>query len=190
MTQNNHNISMLKDLIAKSVNMKMRSTSDFAFLSGSIQERVHESVGVNTLKRLWGCLGVTVAPRKSTLNILSRYVGFRNWDDFVEYNNSEAQSASSHIELANHVCARDLRVGSRIRIAWNPGRVCVLEYLGLETFRVIESENSKLSPGNTFHATLFVEGHPLMIDYLVQETSAEALYVAGSNGGLTQVEIL
>ncbi|MCQ2298313.1 MAG: hypothetical protein MJZ51_06830 [Bacteroidales bacterium] len=190
MISNDHNINILKDLITKSVNLQMQSTSDFAFLSGSIQERTHESIGVNTLKRLWGFYAIAVTPRESTLNILARYVGFRNWEDFVQYHSTPEQNDASHIVLSNHISSRSLSTGDKIRIAWNPGRVCLLEYLGLETFRVLESENSKLKPGNTFHASLFVEGQPLLMDYLVQESSAAALYVAGSNGGLTQVELL
>lgn len=61
----------------------MQTHKDFVFLSDAIFERTHQTVGVNTLKRLWGHLEEGATPRLSTLNILAQYAGFDDWETFV-----------------------------------------------------------------------------------------------------------
>lgn len=42
------------------------------------------SISLSTLKRLWGYVPYTSRPRLTTLNILSRYVGYRDFSAFCE----------------------------------------------------------------------------------------------------------
>lgn len=189
MNSTGQSINDLKELISRSLQHELRTTNDFAYLSGSIQERTHEFVSINTLKRIWGHGGIGVQPRNSTLDIMAHYVGYRNWNDFMENYRSEGIEAS-HCVIANHIHCATLPVSSRICLTWNPGRRCIAEYLGNEIFRVIEVENSKLKVGNTFHTALIVEGQPLMIDNLICDNHVDPLYLIGTKGGITSLEIL
>lgn len=63
----------------------MSTPKDFDCLRNSIYEECHEMVSVSTLKRLWGYNRYDNTPRKSSLNPIARYVGFRDWDDFLQH---------------------------------------------------------------------------------------------------------
>lgn len=54
MQKNNPEISELKQQIEESLGHKMKTSTDFTFLSGAIWERIHENLSASTLKRLWG----------------------------------------------------------------------------------------------------------------------------------------
>ena len=62
----------------------MTTPKDFEYLRDCIYEECHEMLSISTLKRLWGYNKYDNTPRKSTLNPIARYVGFRDWDDFLQ----------------------------------------------------------------------------------------------------------
>lgn len=77
-------LAKLRELIEGVVERKMKTPKDFEFLSECIFDKFHERISPTTLKRIWGYLSETTTPRKSTLDILSKFVGYDNWKDFTE----------------------------------------------------------------------------------------------------------
>ncbi len=89
MNQEQHNqqekaLAKLRELIEGVVERKMKTPKDFEFLSECIFDKFHERISPTTLKRIWGYLSETTTPRKSTLDILSKFVGYDNLKDFTE----------------------------------------------------------------------------------------------------------
>lgn len=90
MNQEQHNqqekaLAKLRELIEGVVERKMKTPKDFEFLSECIFDKFHERISPTTLKRIWGYLSETTTPRKSTLDILSKFVGYDNWKDFTDF---------------------------------------------------------------------------------------------------------
>ena len=77
-------IDRLRKSIEAQVDREMRTPKDFDFLSEKIFEKVHQTVSPTTLKRMWGYLSETATPRLSTLNILSQFIGYDNWEAFCK----------------------------------------------------------------------------------------------------------
>lgn len=86
---NNQHIYRLRESIEVQVDRKMRTPKDFDYLSEQIFAKVHQTVSPTTLKRMWGYLSETATPRLSTLNILSQFVGYDNWDSFCQNESAE-----------------------------------------------------------------------------------------------------
>ena len=82
-------IDGLRKSIEAQVDREMRTPKDFDFLSEKIFEKVHQTVSPTTLKRMWGYLSETATPRLSTLNILSQFIGYDNWDAFCMSESTE-----------------------------------------------------------------------------------------------------
>jgi hypothetical protein len=76
-------------------------------------------------------------------------------------------------------------------IAWQPNRVCLLNYLGDNQFEVMESQNSKLKVGDTFRCGLFILGEPVYIDDLRQNNGIgePKLFVIGNKSGLVKLRV-
>ena len=148
-------ISELKQQIEESVQRKMKTSADFTFLSGAIWERIHENISTSTLKRLWGYVDGADATRNSTLEVLSRFLGFKDWDSFLEH---IGQDNGSDRVTKQHIKTDDLKVGDHISVSWKPNRRCTFRYLGDYQFIVEQAENSKLKVGNTFRCGLFILG--------------------------------
>lgn len=185
MSSNENDILKLREMVEESVSRKMKTPADFQFLTGVIQERCKETLGVSTLKRLWGYVDGYDTTRYSTLSILARCVGFRGWDDFCE--NSDRLGESSNMIVGYTVNPADLAVGDCLTISWAPDRRVRIEHLGNGGFEVLQSENSKLKPGDTFRCSIFIIGEPLYLDNFVRGINPPTLFVVGNKGGLTEV---
>lgn len=91
-------LAKLRELIEGVVERKMKTPKDFEFLSECIFEKFHERISPTTLKRLWGYLSETTTPRKSTLDILSKFVGYDNWKDFTEFTEGTEDTEKEPVE--------------------------------------------------------------------------------------------
>ena len=179
-------ISSLRRAVEEAIGRRMQTPKDFDLLSERIYARTGEMVSRNTLRRLWGTLPEEREPRRSTLSILARYIGYA---DFNAFTNNSGMAAGGN-DSSSPFMGRRLSVidglsrGDRLRLTWHPGRVCDVEYNGSQHFRVISSENTRLMPGDTFLCSMVIEGQPLYLDQLQQGDRPPTAYICGKQGGV------
>ena len=178
----------LRTDIETALKKKLQTPKDFEFLRERIYARLHILVSRTTLMRLWGYVDEDVKPRKGTLDILSRFLGYQDWESYQENASLPKEQQSSPVMSRKLNVNSDLYIGERLRLTWQPDRVCDVEYLGELSFRVIASENTRIQPGDTFQCSLIIEGEPLYLDNLRKgdgSTSAETIaYVCGKKTGV------
>ena len=169
--------------IEKAVGRRMNTPRDFDWLSAKVFERTHERLSPTTLKRLSGYLDEGVSPRSFTLDVLSRFLGYRDYAAFLAgVGETEPQS---NIVISERLSAADLSVGRELNLAWPPGRKCTVRHLGGCRFEVVKAENTKLCAGDTFSCSLFISHEPLYLDNLVRCGGKPVAYVAGRKDGIT-----
>lgn len=182
----NQQLETLKRLIEVRLGQRPAVPTDFSRLALSIYKVTGNKLSVSTIKRLWGYVTVHSSPSISTLDILSRYVGYTSWNKFLE---SGTSSDISYFTSNETLDAAKLPVGSLIRIAWDPDRECLLKLTGAKRFEVIEATNAKLQVGDRFTAHIFSRGEPLFCSEITRDSKALPLYVAARSHGLTKVEV-
>ena len=69
--------------VEQQLQFKPKARTDFDYLSEKILAKTHETLSPNTLMRLWG-YRESVNARRSTLDILSRFVGSEDYAHFVK----------------------------------------------------------------------------------------------------------
>ena len=185
--KNNANIVRLRQLIENTIPRKIKTPTDFTYLSGIIYERCRETISESTLKRIWGYIDGYDTIRFHTLSILARFVGYNDWEDFVNSNSEDPNEQSEEI-LQKCIHSKNLEVREKLYFSWNPDRECVVEYLGDNTYKILDCKNTKLQKNSTFVCPFFIEGRSLYIDDLTMDGQTFAMFVAGKNGGLKIVE--
>ena len=188
----NKEIPELQFLLAKveqTYGRALQTTTNFEALSVEIEHDINDSISASTLKRLWGYVPSPSTPRLATLDVLSRYVGERDFLHFCENLRKNASSESGFFS-AVRIAASDLETGTRIRLGWNPDRLVVLEFLGAFRFRVLQNHNSSLREGDEFEVASFLQGFPLYIPRILRNGEYLPAYIAGSVNGLTLTEKL
>ena len=149
------------------------SPADFAELSLRIKQATAKEISPDTLSRLWGYKKGYTTVRRSVIELLNAYARAGEESDFV-------------YQIA--VKADELQPGQRVRIAWLPDRVCVLEYTGGYHWRVAEVRNSKLKTGDTFSCRVIAKGQTVVVDHLHTAAGDYEGYAIGGKNGLTSVE--
>lgn len=135
-----------------------------------------------TLKRIWGYIDEPLSTRRTTLDILANYCGWKDYDAFEKGNIPESESGPVGRNCIN--TERDMKRGDRIRLMWPPSRVCVIEYCGKGRWKVTEAEGTRLLPGDTFTAPLIVAGEPLYLSDLIHSGEKAGIYVCGRRSGI------
>lgn len=159
------------------------SPKDFDKLSQLIFFKTEEKISPSTLKRVWGYIDSVSSPRSYTLDVLARFLGYRDYDAFkVDYQYADVQS---DIAMCGRISCEDLAVGELVELSWLPNRICLVEHLGNGHFRVVEARNTKLSVGDTFCCSLILSHEPMFVDKLMHEGKGPFVYVAGKKDGVT-----
>ena len=179
---------LLRTLVEESADHRVSTSTDFAFLSGCIQGRLHQTLSVSTLERIWGYVEGYQSIRESSLSILAQFVGYPDWKTFVADYCDVPSAQSSHRVLASTMTCDDVPIGGTIVIEWNPGRHCSLQHLSDGQWQVVESIKSKLQPGDRFLCRRFTLNQPLYLEDFRHNDEEPTLFVVGNRGGLTKIE--
>lgn len=107
------------------------------------------------LKRLWGYIVEPVTPRQSTLDVLARFCG---WEDYANFSAGDMPEIESGNIGSRSLHAEEMTTGARVRLFWHPARVCEIEYMGGNDWKVIYSEVTRLAAGDSFRCPLIVSG--------------------------------
>ena len=188
-TAKHEEIEALKEALEEAMGQKLMVSGQFDQLREYVFNHTGEYVSSTTLKRLWGYLNEKSQARESTLSLLAQTLGFSTWGEFLHRNDGRPikKRIPSNPKLGKCInVSSDLLPGDRIQLFWYPGRECLVEYLGGIDFRVIESEKTRLKPGDTFSTHLIVAGHPLYLSNLVRNGQKPMAYICGKLKGGVQ----
>jgi len=184
------NLRLLRLKVEEAAHRKMRTPSDFCLLSEKMHKRIGETLSVSTLKRIWGYVGGYNSPRLTTLNLLCRYLGYADWEDFETNYCNNPDAENNELLLKDCLFSEDLTPGDLINVAWNPNCHCQFKYLGNWYFIVECCEHTKLQLGEQFRCPFFILHQPLYIDHLTsQDKKAKSkICILAPKGGLTLLE--
>lgn len=189
-SRNTKELDNLRDDIRKYAGFQNKTLlpSDFDFLELDIKRKLPKmTINAKTLKRFFGYDRTNEKSfiRLYTLDVLSRFLGYENWNAYLEHLHLLESSGSGDFK-GEEINAEDLSIGDTLRITWKPNRKSTLKYLGNQKFEVAETENSKWQVGDTFLCKHFIMGKPLYVDNLTDKDDVlkSAMYVVGEKGGV------
>lgn len=174
-------IKGLKETVEKRFGKKPVTPTDFLRLSDDIEYKVGVPISVSTLKRLWGYVKGYDNTRRSTYDILCRYIGLASWEAFLR--KQDDCGPQSDFYGAEILRSDNLNVGDCVEVTWCPNRRCRFRYLGERRFVVELSENAKIEAGDHFWCEVFRAGYPLYLDDVSHKGNL-ASYVCGASDGV------
>ena len=189
MNKNAPEIAALRQDIENELKRRIKTPYDFEFLAGVVWERLHENISPTTLKRLWGYIDGADTTRRTTLCLLSRFLGYADWEAYLA-DLAKRTDVESDTFAGEGLTIDDLQKGDRVEVTWLPNRRCVFRYDGDAHFVVIEAENAKLRVNDRFETACFIIGKPMYIDRLVRGDELPTAYVAGAKNGLLTVKVM
>lgn len=182
-------LNFLLSEVQRHYGRRLATSTDFEALSVVIEHESGEMLSASTLKRLWGYVTLKPNPRQSTLDVLSRFVGKKDFYSFCKEIRDNGLYESRFFS-PNIVVVSELKPGTEVVIGWAPNRLVHLRYEGEDSFTVTASENSKLLVGDSFVATCFILGYPLYLPKILRDGEYTPSYIAGAVDGLNIVEVI
>lgn len=189
MNENSNNeIETLIRLIEKRLNHVLKTPRDFDELSLEIKIRQNETISISTIKRILGYVSDKHRPSHTTLSVLARFVGCRDWAHFKQC--LAENSAVTRLQPSGKlVQSSTLTPGDEVELHWEPCHRCRLKYEGQLIYRVTESANSSLAPGDTFKTQAIVEGQPIIATEVTLNNRSLMAIVLGEEQGIAEVTV-
>ncbi len=179
-------VERLKHDIEEQLHIYPEVSSDFDKLYSALCTSGKDMLSISTLKRIWGYIPGSETPRISSLDILTRSLGYESFRAFVKHCDEEWEEPSSFMH-SGVMCVHKLDEGDTLEVCWKPDRVVRMRYLGDFSFLVYESFNSKLQEGMVVRCSLLIPGQPIYADvYVDGDTDGTPRpFVGGKQGGIT-----
>lgn len=174
--------------VEKKYGRRIATTTDFESLSVVIEHQIGELISSSTLKRLWGYVSLNPTPRVATLDVLSRFIGHRDFKAFCDYL-KDSQVYASNFFTSKCQTVAELKPDTVVHIGWAPNRLVKMLYLGNYQFEVISSENSQLMVGDRFELSEIIVGYPLFISRILRNGAYTPSYVAGQIDGINLLKV-
>ena len=179
-----HNeIKKLIEAVEYKFGKKIKVADDFESLATDIKTKCEEYLSPLALKKLWGVFTNMEKPKPHTLDTLSLFLGFQDWDGFKSALHGESDGETNY-ESGKLVAKSDLEKGNKLQFRWKPDHVCVVRYEGDNRFTVMSSSNNEiLNVADTFRCVGCENGKPLLItNVLHNEQLLESLEIGDDDG--------
>ena len=158
-------------------------------LSIAIYDSTKINISESTLQRVWGYVSSSEKVNEETLDILSKYVGYDNWQSFKKEVMDSDENDSNILNQDHSISTSELQIGDILQLGWQPNRYCEIRYCGENKFEVTHSENAKLQVGDTFKCGLFIKDELLSLDEVRQYTNPHTprIMIIAKKSGLTML---
>lgn len=153
------------------------------------EDTLNGQLSVDTIRQLWGWRhsGYKTV-RRSTLDVLARYVGEADWCAFVANSVKRLEQDSLLVGAFDGLSYKELHVGQRVSVSWQPDRTACFVYDGNGHFHIASVANSSLlREGDEFDCCMLVVGEPAFLSSLVHDGRNVGAYTIGRVNGLSAV---
>lgn len=174
-----------KEKIEEKFGKKILRSGDIPALSMAIYEATHAHLGDSTLRRLFGLVKDSTVPRRSTLDVLAKYVGYPDFN--LLSRDLEADKEISDFSPLDELDFKVLKPGASVEVRYEPGRVLILEFNGEGWFKVRESVKSKLRAGDMIRLSFLAVGYELVARKVVRDGIDLGPYTAAKQGGVISI---
>ncbi len=178
---------LLKRKVENRFGRRPGGPTDFNELLADIVATTNERLSVSTLKSIWGYVKTNYTPTFSTLSVLARYAGYRDWDNFCTLMQAQDDSGFSKEGI---VTAADLKVGDTVRVEWGDGKLCRLRKIDHPSrFEVTEAQDNKLRIGDTLSIDIITVGEKFVASNCVRNAATLGAYIGARKEGVTSISI-
>ena len=178
---------IIVDKIGEVLGKPIEYPSDCHTLVLDIRTRLNETVGITTIKRLLGFVSDVQSPRKSTLDLIARYVGYESYETMTL---ALCPTGDSDFEFKPDIESAKLKEGDRVIFEYLPDRKVELEYIGGGEYKVVFSRGSSLRRDDIIGIASFSLDEPLKVSKVLRDGRDLGRYVAGRVSGLTSLKLV
>ncbi|MCH4148380.1 MAG: hypothetical protein LKG25_07575 [Prevotella sp.] len=173
-------------MIYDKMGLTLNLSSQFEQLSDKIFETTGKTLGVNTLKRLFGKLP-DVNTSDTTLNIIAEFLGYQNWKTLKKI----SENGNSKIDgIHTTIYLKDMMAGQSIKVNYEPNRELLLKVREDKRCLVTSAKGCKIHKGDILDLIDIVTDYPLTVHQVEREGAFIGSYIGGIEGGVKRIEVV
>lgn len=156
---------IIKDIKEKS-NLMFDKAADFNVLTDEISKETGRTIGLTTIKRLFGYIDDDRKTSQYTLNTLALYLGYSDWK---EYSRSKNLDSDWNFDT-DKVLIAEQTIGTMIHVKYLDRIVTfvVTEYDNQKVLRVEKAENSSLKVNDILFVNSLQVGNIIEADKVIR----------------------
>lgn len=179
-------LNQLREVVEETFGRKPGSPTDFDHLSYQIFSTTGHKVGVSTLKRFWGYVKSPYNATHTTLSVLARYAGYRDWDSFCSQYKGDEDSDFSSYRL---IISSELSLKCRVYAEWEPEKwLRLIKIDQPNIFEVTESRNIKLLAGDIVAIDTLIIGEKLIARDCRRNGVDLGIYIGARKSGIKAIQ--
>ena len=181
-------LNQLRHAVEETFGRTPGSPTDFNNLSYEILINTKNKIGVSTLKRFWGYVKSTHSATYTTLSVLARYAGYRDWDVFCAQHKNDKDSDFSSARL---LIAANLNLKSVVHAEWSPEKWLRIKKIDNPSgFEVLESNNIKLLPGDIVNIDTLIVGEKFIATDCCLRGVDLGTYIGAQSEGIASIKLI
>ena len=149
----------LLDSVGRHFGHTIATSTDFEILSLDIERETGDHLSASTLKRLWGYVSLHPVPRVATLDVLSRYIGFKSFQEFCQSLKNDGNEVSGFFGTSC-ISVKDLREKFRPFL-----KARFMKDHELKSARDILSKMERMQQDDSEYPELYLQARALLEDF-------------------------
>lgn len=165
--------------------LSFNKASDFTSLSDMIMSKTGQSIGVTTLKRLFGYIDDARDTNTSTLDIIAAFLGFNSWNEYLTVIRVDSDWNRDY----DTIWVENLSLNSIIEVSYL-NRVVTFQVVfaeGRKALKVLHITNSSLKTGDIAFIDKIRKGEKLEARKVCRGTSSGSYR---TNGDVKTIKLL
>ncbi len=154
--------------IKEKTGMKYDRAKDFSVLAEDIFKKTGRTIGITTLKRLFGTIEDQRDAIGYTMNTIAIYLGYNSWKDYMGHDSFDSDWGFDDETFY----FKDLVLGDRLKVQYLNRNVTfsVVDHEGTRVLKVEESTNSSLQVGDLVFINSLRVGNTIEAEKVVRGT--------------------
>lgn len=155
--------------IKEKTGMKYDRAKDFSVLAEDIFKKTGRSIGITTLKRLFGTIEDQRDAIGYTMNTIAIYLGYPSWKAYMGQDTFDSEWGFDDESFYIHL----LEPGDKLSVEYLNRKVdfTVIEHDGRRVLRVDDDQNSSLQAGDIVYVYLLRVGNIIEAEKVIRGTT-------------------
>jgi hypothetical protein len=176
---------IIKEKIEQKFNSPVRYSKDCENLANAISNETRSKISGSTIKRIFGIIPTNHTPSLYTLDVISKYLGYPNFDELI--NEFRAPIKSNNL-LLKELIVSDVNFEERLEVHYDKNHFIAFKRKDTCNFETLESNDKRLAVGDTFTFKQINLNYPLFIENLIRGEQAKGDAILGKIYGVRTIE--
>lgn len=184
-------LEALVKITNKNLGYEPTTPSEFNDLILQIKKTTGQDISLSSIKRIWGYVKHTGDFSQTTLNILARFNGIKDWESFrksIEKDVDVTNDDDSGFHSDMIIDTGKYKPGDSLLLSWNLGKSCELICVGHMRFKIMKATNIKLKEGDTVTLHTLCIGYPICISDIIRGDMHLKSYIGAKKTGLQSIK--